>query len=87
MKIDMSAERVIPLPPERVAEYAMDWRHDADWTQGIRTTPVVTGEYRLGDVRHITADSSRLRAELGWKPEIGFDEGMREFARSGMRGS
>ncbi|GGN32250.1 NAD-dependent epimerase/dehydratase family protein [Streptomyces fuscichromogenes] len=42
--------------------------------------PVVTGEYRLGDVRHITADSARLRAELGWKPEVGFGEGMREFA-------
>jgi dTDP-L-rhamnose 4-epimerase len=42
--------------------------------------PVVTGEYRLGDVRHITADSSRLRAELGWKPQVSFAEGMREFA-------
>ncbi|MCW7942566.1 NAD-dependent dehydratase [Streptomyces hygroscopicus] len=48
--------------------------------------PVVTGEYRLGDVRHITADSSRLRSRLGWKPEIGFQEGMREFARAGLRG-
>jgi dTDP-L-rhamnose 4-epimerase len=47
--------------------------------------PVVTGEYRLGDVRHITADSARLRAELGWKPEVAFAEGMREFARAGMR--
>ncbi|WP_329550519.1 NAD-dependent epimerase/dehydratase family protein [Streptomyces sp. NBC_00696] len=47
--------------------------------------PVVTGEYRLGDVRHITADSSRLRAELGWKAEVGFEEGMREFARAGLR--
>ncbi|MFE9765297.1 SRPBCC family protein [Streptomyces sp. NPDC005808] len=37
MTIDVTADRVIPLPPERVAEYAMDWRHDADWTQGIRT--------------------------------------------------
>ncbi|WP_369159438.1 NAD-dependent epimerase/dehydratase family protein [Streptomyces sp. R02] len=43
-------------------------------------SPVVTGEFRLGDVRHITADSARLRAELGWKPEITFEEGMREFA-------
>jgi dTDP-L-rhamnose 4-epimerase len=43
--------------------------------------PRVTGEYRLGDVRHITADSSRLRAELGWRPQTGFAEGMREFAR------
>ncbi|MFJ3808601.1 NAD-dependent epimerase/dehydratase family protein [Streptomyces sp. NPDC090073] len=48
--------------------------------------PVVTGEYRLGDVRHITADSSRLRTALGWLPEVGFDEGMREFARAGLRG-
>jgi dTDP-L-rhamnose 4-epimerase len=48
--------------------------------------PVVTGEYRLGDVRHITADSARLRAELGWKPETGFAEGMREFATARLRG-
>lgn len=48
--------------------------------------PVVTGEYRLGDVRHITADSSRLRAALGWKPEVGFEAGMREFARARLRG-
>lgn len=47
--------------------------------------PVITGEFRLGDVRHITADSSRLRAELGWKAEVGFEEGMREFARAEMR--
>ncbi|WP_461715497.1 NAD-dependent epimerase/dehydratase family protein [Streptomyces sp. DSM 41036] len=43
-------------------------------------SPVVTGDYRLGDVRHITADSTRLRTALGWKPEITFEEGMREFA-------
>lgn len=48
--------------------------------------PVVTGEYRLGDVRHITADSSRLRAELGWKAETGFEDGIREFARARLRG-
>jgi dTDP-L-rhamnose 4-epimerase len=48
--------------------------------------PVVTGEYRLGDVRHITADSARLRTRLGWRPEVGFAEGMREFARAGLRG-
>ncbi|MER6201537.1 NAD-dependent epimerase/dehydratase family protein [Streptomyces sp. NPDC001586] len=49
--------------------------------------PVVTGEFRLGDVRHITADSARLRAELGWRPEVGFVEGMAEFARAGQRAS
>lgn len=47
--------------------------------------PVVTGEYRLGDVRHVTADSRRLREELGWKPETDFGAGMREFATAPLR--
>lgn len=34
--IDETAERIIPLPPARVAAYAMDWRNDSAWTQGIR---------------------------------------------------
>ncbi|MFB9392416.1 SRPBCC family protein [Streptomyces coeruleoprunus] len=37
MTIDVTAQRAIPVPPEEVAAYAMDWRHDAEWTQGIRT--------------------------------------------------
>ncbi|MFY1679357.1 MULTISPECIES: NAD-dependent epimerase/dehydratase family protein [unclassified Streptomyces] len=44
--------------------------------------PVVTGDYRLGDVRHITADSARLRKELGWRPEVEFTKGVAEFALS-----
>ncbi|PBC85712.1 dTDP-L-rhamnose 4-epimerase [Streptomyces sp. 2224.1] len=47
--------------------------------------PVVTGEYRLGDVRHITASSQRIADDLGWRAATGFTEGMREFAREGMR--
>ena len=47
--------------------------------------PVVTGEYRLGDVRHITASSDRLRSELDWSPSIGFEDGMREFATAPLR--
>ncbi|WP_210603243.1 NAD-dependent epimerase/dehydratase family protein [Brevibacterium oceani] len=47
--------------------------------------PVITGEYRLGDVRHITASAQRIRTELGWRPRIGFAEGMAEFARAPMR--
>jgi len=42
--------------------------------------PVVTGRYRIGDVRHITADSSRLRRELNWRPQVDFDQGMAELA-------
>lgn len=42
--------------------------------------PVVTGGYRLGDVRHITADSSRLRDELAWTPSVDFAAGLTELA-------
>jgi dTDP-L-rhamnose 4-epimerase len=44
--------------------------------------PVVTGGYRLCDVRHITADSSRLRREFGWMPRADFEDGMTELATS-----
>ncbi len=50
----------------------------ADATGGPR--PEVTGRYRLGDVRHITADSSRARAEFGWSPAVGFAEGTADLA-------
>jgi dTDP-L-rhamnose 4-epimerase len=45
--------------------------------------PRVTGEYRLGDVRHITADSSRARAELDWTPRVGFEAGLCALAGTG----
>ncbi|SCK56607.1 NAD(P)-dependent oxidoreductase [Streptomyces sp. WMMB 322] len=43
--------------------------------------PEVTGEYRLGDVRHITASSERFRRELGWSARVPFAEGMARFAK------
>jgi Polyketide cyclase / dehydrase and lipid transport len=50
--VDVEAERIIPLSPEKVAEYAMDWRHDHEWTQGIRraelTKPGSAGGFGLG---------------------------------------
>ncbi|MFI2645110.1 NAD-dependent epimerase/dehydratase family protein [Streptomyces sp. NPDC018610] len=48
--------------------------------------PVVTGRYRLGDVRHITASSRRLREELDWTARVGFAEGMARFATAALRG-
>jgi dTDP-L-rhamnose 4-epimerase len=47
--------------------------------------PVVTGEYRLGDVRHVTADSGRARRELGWAPRVEFRAGVAEFATARLR--
>jgi len=42
--------------------------------------PRLTGDYRLGDVRHVTASSRRLRDELGWAPAVAFSDGVKEFA-------
>ena len=39
--------------------------------------PVVTGDYRLGDVRHITASSELLRREQGWRARVSLREGVR----------
>ncbi|WP_291050918.1 NAD-dependent epimerase/dehydratase family protein [Herbiconiux sp.] len=47
--------------------------------------PVVTGEYRLGDVRHITASSARIRDLLGWSSAVDFEAGVREFAAAPLR--
>ena len=46
--------------------------------------PQVTGDYRLGDVRHVTGSPERANRELGWRPEIDFDDGMGSFARQPM---
>ena len=43
-------------------------------------SPVVTGEYRLGDVRHVAASSERIWQELGWRAAVPFAEGVVEFA-------
>jgi dTDP-L-rhamnose 4-epimerase len=47
--------------------------------------PVVTGDYRRGDVRHITASSDRIARELRWRAVISFADGMAEFARDDHR--
>ncbi len=47
--------------------------------------PVVTGEYRLGDVRHVTASSRRAQDELGWQARTDLDAGLAELARVPLR--
>ena len=48
--------------------------------------PVITGRYRLGDVRHITADPALARRELGFQATTSFTAGMEEFATASLRG-
>jgi dTDP-L-rhamnose 4-epimerase len=48
--------------------------------------PVVTGEYRVGDVRGIVASPGRIMHELGWRPAVDFATGVKEFALAPMHG-
>lgn len=48
--------------------------------------PVVTGQYRSGDIRHIVADPSLAASELGFRAGVAPHEGLREFASAPMRG-
>jgi len=47
---------------------------------GSDIEPHVTGEYRVGDIRHNFADISRLEKVVGFRPGITIGEGMRRFA-------
>jgi dTDP-L-rhamnose 4-epimerase len=47
--------------------------------------PVVTGGYRLGDVRHVVASPRRAAEVLGFVAGVGFAEGMREFVAAPLR--
>ena len=47
--------------------------------------PEVTGAYRAGDVRHVTADPARAAAAIGFTASIGPEEGLVEFASAPLR--
>jgi dTDP-L-rhamnose 4-epimerase len=47
--------------------------------------PVVTGRWRLGDVRHIVASPVRAERALGFVADVGFAAGMAEFAHAPQR--
>jgi dTDP-L-rhamnose 4-epimerase len=42
--------------------------------------PDISGEYRVGDIRHCFADISRAREVLGFEPAVELDHGMAELA-------
>jgi dTDP-L-rhamnose 4-epimerase len=47
--------------------------------------PQVTGDFRLGDVRHVFASAERARDALGFAAAEDFRAGMAEFARAKLR--
>ncbi|WP_025738097.1 NAD-dependent epimerase/dehydratase family protein [Mycobacterium genavense] len=53
--------------------------------RGEVVSPVITGQYRSGDVRHIVADPARAAQVLGFRAAIDPREGLREFAFAPLR--
>jgi dTDP-L-rhamnose 4-epimerase len=49
---------------------------------GHEPEPELTGEFRLGDVRHCFADISRARDALGFVPDVELEDGIAELAES-----
>ena len=47
--------------------------------------PVVTGEWRAGDVRHVFASPDAAAERLGFRAAEDFDAGMSEFAAAQLR--
>jgi dTDP-L-rhamnose 4-epimerase len=47
--------------------------------------PMVTGKFRLGDVRHVFADATKAADRLGFRAGIGLEAGMQEFASAELR--
>lgn len=46
---------------------------------GTNTSCMVTGKYRVGDIRHCVADIRRIQHELGYEPKVPLKEGVSEF--------
>ncbi|QEW00637.1 NAD-dependent epimerase/dehydratase family protein [Microbacterium caowuchunii] len=41
----------------------------------------ISGNYRLGDIRHNVADTTRMRQVLGFTPSVSFEDGLARFAQ------
>jgi dTDP-L-rhamnose 4-epimerase len=67
-----------PISILEVATALCDARNDA-------VSPVITGQYRSGDVRHIVADSARAAEVLGFRAAVDPRAGLRDFAFAPLR--
>jgi dTDP-L-rhamnose 4-epimerase len=46
---------------------------------GMNVGPEITGQYRVGDIRHCFADISRARQLLNYQPLVTLDQGLKEL--------
>jgi dTDP-L-rhamnose 4-epimerase len=46
---------------------------------GIVVPVTISGNYRLGDIRHNFADITKIKNKLGFEPQFSFDQGLKQF--------
>jgi dTDP-L-rhamnose 4-epimerase len=82
-----NAWNVASPQPRSVGDMACSLARAFGSNEGDRLWPVITGAFRLGDVRHVFASATNAAESLAFTATIAFDDGMAEFARSTMRAS
>jgi dTDP-L-rhamnose 4-epimerase len=63
------------------ARTILEIARDVITTLDVDLEPVVTGKYRVGDIRHCFADIGKARALLGYEPQVKFSAGLIELAQ------
>ena len=46
---------------------------------GIDVPVTISGNYRIGDIRHNYADLTKIKNKLGFEPQFSFEKGLRQF--------
>jgi dTDP-L-rhamnose 4-epimerase len=82
-----NAWNVASPQPRSVGEMACSLARAFGSSEGDHLWPVVTGAFRLGDVRHVFASATNASESLGFTTTVAFDDGMTEFAHATMRSS
>jgi dTDP-L-rhamnose 4-epimerase len=67
-----------PVSIGEVARFVADGSADG-------VAPRVTGQYRIGDVRHVVASAERARERLGFAAAVPPEEGLAAFATAPLR--
>jgi dTDP-L-rhamnose 4-epimerase len=48
---------------------------------GFEVAVQITGQYRLGDIRHCYADLTQIKKHLGFRPKVTIENGLRRFCQ------
>ncbi|WP_151707805.1 NAD-dependent epimerase/dehydratase family protein [Acinetobacter junii] len=62
-----------------IATNVLQVAHGLVKNYGIEVAINVTGNYRLGDIRHNYADLTKIKKLLGFSPKVAFEDGLKHF--------